>query len=112
MSDKTSNIIEEVVALNGNANPLSTPVLAAVREVGKASGRMDAAQTKLQSALEAEGLTSWNLAVAKGWADTEKQEAHNAARLQLFAEACKARLGQIHHPHGWAESPAQEPKRT
>ena len=100
MSDKTSNIIEEVVALNGNANPLSTPVLAAVREVGKASGQMDAAQTKLQSVLEAEGLTSWTLAVAKGWEDAEKQEAHNAARLQLFAEACTARGNVIDPPTG------------
>ena len=91
MSDKTSNIIEEVVALNGNANPLSTPVLAAVKEIGKASGQMDAAQTKLQSVLEAEGLTSWTLAVAKGWEDAEKQEAHNEARLKLYAEACTAR---------------------
>jgi len=91
MSDKTSNVIEEIVALNGNANPLSTSVLAAVKDIGKASGQMDAAQTNLQVVLEAEGLTSWTLAVAKGWEDAEKQESHNEARLQLYAEACKAR---------------------
>ena len=91
MSDKTSNVIEEIVALNGNANPLSSSVLAAVKDIGKASGQMSAAKTNLVTLMAKEGLTSWTLAVAKGWADAEKQEAHTEARLKLYAEACTAR---------------------
>ena len=89
MSDQPISVMQRVAALQQGS--VSAAVTKAVKEMGKTVGNADVAKQKLYQACVDSGVGSMTFQVAKNWTDAEKQNAHNEARMTMFADACTAR---------------------
>jgi|6_EtaG_2_1085325.scaffolds.fasta_scaffold04536_5 ElaB/YqjD/DUF883 family membrane-anchored ribosome-binding protein len=89
MSDQQTSVMQRVAALQQGT--ISEAVTIAVKEMGTTAGKADAAKEKLYQACLDNGVGSMAFQVAKNWTDAEKQNAHNLARMTMFADACTAR---------------------